>query len=268
MHDLEGVADLYILAPEEYGSNKYDDSDDAFHCDIGIESTVIRVSDDGTKIQILRNGAITTKELDELMSSCVEHTVHIIDKENSNINDNNDGGGDYDANLVQQHEMKIVGAVAPGQMVRHYAPDVPTYILSRATLMSLLSKKHPVDDDINDGIHHHINWQQSAFIDYGSTMLALENILETNDGNDHMHDNHTKYMDLSPSSDIQEACRNVFTMLRKAEQIPNIQTIYVVDLSNNDDNKNQTEDSTLVGSDSMRNALWERLHRAASGEFR
>jgi hypothetical protein len=267
MHDLEGVADLYILAPEEYGSNKYDDSDDAFHCDIGIESTVIRVSDDGTKIQILRNGAITKIELDELMSTCVKHTVHVIDnKKNSNINDNNDGGGDYDANLVQQHEMKIVGAVAPGQMVRHYAPDVPTYILSRATLMSLLSKKHPVDDDVNDGIH--INWQQSAFIDYGCTMLALENILETNDDNDHMHDNQTKYMDLSPSSDIQEACRNVFTMLRKAEQIPNIQTIYVVDLSNNDDNKNQTEDSTPVGSDSMRNALWERLHRAASGEFR
>jgi hypothetical protein len=67
------------------------------------------------------------------------------------------------------------------------------------------------------------------------------------------------YLDLSPSGDPAEACANVFRMLREAEshgsKLLGVRSILLPDLRP----RAQQDDLVL--------ALWERLHRSASGVF-
>jgi hypothetical protein len=134
----------------------------------------------------------------------------------------------------------VVGAVAPGQMLKHYAPDVPTFIINKVTSSS--ESEHALPFAVS-----------SAYvIDFGGSLRHLENDCNM-------------YVDLSASGNAVEACAKLFETLRLAESIskrnlseggpPEVQCVLLADLRD-----------VSVSSEVVR-ALWERLHRAASGQF-
>lgn len=88
IEDLNGKVDMII---------------DGGECDIGLESTVIKLNGDG--VVLLRPGAV-----DEEMLRCVCHKVTVSD-------------------AILQKLKEGEKAESPGMMYKHYAPDVPVYLV-------------------------------------------------------------------------------------------------------------------------------------------
>jgi len=130
-------------------------------------------------------------------------------------------------------------AVAPGQMTKHYAPDIPTYIVGNNNNFILNQKSL------------YIKLNSSFVIDFGGKLL-------------HLKDNSNHYIDLSVSGNAKEACYKLFNILRISESsemvAKGVRTVLLPDL--------QIEDLEGIDTgrvDDLEVALWERLYRAASG---
>jgi len=203
-------------------------------CKVGIESTVVKVSDDGKELRILRCGAITSTDISTVLLS--------YDIKSSVINDNDI--------TTKKKKSKNEADVAPGQMIKHYAPDLPTYIITTTNdnnnnnnnILTIMKNEYNNEQDTQEPI----NISDSFIIDYGNRLGKYKNICK-------------KYLDLSEKGIPSEACRQVFQALRLAEdkEVAN-QGVKIVLLP---DLRKATETDELV------QALWERMHRAASGNF-
>jgi hypothetical protein len=129
-------------------------------------------------------------------------------------------------------------------MIKHYAPDVPTYILkiTEANRKNTAfrrsggkAEKVPFVDASN------------AFVlDFGGLLLSLKATS-------------CMYVDISPEGSVDAACGKLFMVLRQAESAQSKQRgvpyVILADLS------------AQAESDDRIRGLWERLHRAASGEY-
>jgi tRNA threonylcarbamoyl adenosine modification protein (Sua5/YciO/YrdC/YwlC family) len=195
-------------------------------CAIGIESTVCRVSAAGDEVRILRCGAVTSAHLDAALQLRGLACAVVVDNDRSKTK--------TPASGEEQH------AVAPGQMMRHYAPDVPTYIVPSAPLLG-------VPTELLYRPQTPLSLAHAAVIDFGGRLSGLEARCRP------------RYVDLSPSGDPEEACRVVFRALRWTETLratdPGLAAVLLPDL------RQQAERNQVT------RALWERLHRAASGSF-
>lgn len=205
-------------------------------CKVGIESTVVRVSDDGKELRILRCGAITSTDISTILLS--------YDIKSSVINDND---------ITSKKKSTIEAAVAPGQMIKHYAPDLPTYIITNdnnnnnnddsnnRNILNIMKNEYNEQDILTT-----ININDAFIIDYGNSLGRYKTMCK-------------KYMDLSDKGIPSEACRLVFQALRLAEdkEVANqgVKLVLLPDLRK------------AVETDELLQALWERLHRAASGNF-
>lgn len=190
-----------------------DDVEVSGGCDIGIESTVCKVSNDGSSIEVLRYGAITSLNIEELLR------VHGVTCAVIN-------------NAIAKNLSTGSSQVAPGQLIKHYAPDKPTYIYSSS----------------NQGSHQgRIQLERAFVIDYKQNLRQLQTKAQ-------------KYVDLSASGDIKAAFRLVFRVLRESEVTNNIGVVIVPDLTPYLSGA-QSNDQLLT------KALWERLNRAASNQF-
>lgn len=198
-------------------------------CKVGIESTVVKVSEDGNELHILRCGAITSSDISTILLS-----YNIKSKV---INDND----------ITKKKTNNEAAVAPGQMIKHYAPDLPTYVITNdnnnknSDIFTVLKNEYNEHDT-----HKPVNINDAFVIDYGNRLGKYKMRCK-------------KYMDLSEKGIPSEACRLVFQALRQAEdkEVAN-QGVKIVILP---DLRKAAETDELV------QALWERLHRAASGNY-
>jgi hypothetical protein len=148
----------------------------------------------------------------------------------------------------------VDAAVAPGQMIRHYAPDVPTYIVSRTSSsvgdrsqLQIIGGEHsPVVNLSDDALGDPISIRSSFVIDFGGRLSSYRSRCAV-------------YEDLSPTGNTAEACEQVFRVLRYTEseevRVRGVATVLLPDL------RDAAQDDELL------RALWERLHRAASGTF-
>ena len=138
--------------------------------DIGIESTVIRLI--GSKLTILRPGFITSSQLNQVCPGCVTFETSLKEK-----------------------------LTAPGHEIRHYAPNMPTYLLTS-------------NDENIEGIELTSNSVlidfKRKYSDYSSKVL--------------------RYFDLSPIGSIEDAIHKVYTILREAEQTINANDCIIVDI--------------------------------------
>lgn len=100
--DMNGRADIIL---------------DGGECEIGLESTVIRLIDDG--IEILRPGKITVEDIEKVCSKVI---VNRVVKEKCQVNET---------------------PASPGMKYRHYAPKAPVYMLSGddSDILKYMSKK-------------------------------------------------------------------------------------------------------------------------------
>lgn len=190
-------------------------------CSVGIESTVLRVAADGLSLSVLRCGAVTSHMLQTALSKRGCGCVVVVDNERVLRG----AGGEAE--------------VAPGQLLKHYAPDVPTFVLLEGAA-----------DGMSSAFLHRPDRAYPAakaiVIDFGGRLLALRGTSAC-------------YWDMSPEGRADEACRRVFALLRRAEEERqrdgSLQLVVLPDLR------------AAAERDQVVRALWERLHRAASGCF-
>lgn len=264
-HVMEDLANENVLIlRDEVGSTG--------GCQVGIESTVCRVSLDGSKISILRCGAVTAVDITRALQShgidCVvsvennqnkvksiesnggnNKDVMSIDKNNGNNVGNIDGVA-VDVEGEGEVEVEGEGAVSPGQMIKHYAPDVPTFILLSKTSISPTTSASTSASEVQKNaviLPHTMSLHEAFVIDFGGQLSDLRSKCAS-------------YTDLSSKRDVAEACTFLFTALRESESQAarrrGVKYVLLPDLT------------SLSRDDGLAAALWERMHRAASGQYR
>lgn len=141
-------------------------------CDVGVESTVAKLEmtqDGGYLLIVLRQGAVSVEALKE---SLINLPVQVVAK-------------------LKRATKDDVANVAPGQTIRHYSPNIPSFLLS-----PLCVKSEPTKGALS----------QAVVIDYGGQLI-------------HWKDHCLAYRDLTPNGTSSVAAQTVFESLRWAEQV-------------------------------------------------
>jgi L-threonylcarbamoyladenylate synthase len=203
-------------------------------CDIGVESTVAKVercrkTDSVSsleffeyKVTILRQGAVSLQDI----SSCLDK-VGLLQDDHSIVL----------SSCIKQVTSDAAANIAPGQTLRHYSPNVPSFLVSEACVRTQF---------LNANAEMHQNGPEISFLadtvvlDYAGQLSIWRPLA-------------LAYRDLSPTGDSQEAAQGVFEILRWAEHIPGVKRILF------------PQRLAAFSSDALTLALQDRLTRAASG---
>ncbi|GAB9470579.1 Sua5/ycio/yrdc/ywlc family protein [Globisporangium polare] len=110
MDDLGACANLGIIEGRE-GDNE------VAVCQVGIESTVVKIVPEENKLVIFRRGGISDKALAQVLAANAELL-----------------GATYEIVTIQKEvqENTTEAQQAPGQLLTHYAPDVDTYLFQES----------------------------------------------------------------------------------------------------------------------------------------
>ena len=226
-------------------------------CDVGIESTVIKIISEEKKVQILRQGAVVKRQIEEAMLEIdldyeVETVLRAVKMESSSHGRDSTGPASTEQ-----------GQQAPGQAITHYAPDVPCVIatgiqFSSSSPFSLQENEHLclTEEEL----------KSTVVIDLGG-----KNLIES-------EGKCLAYRDLSISGDMTEAARRLFDVLRWAEGVEGAKLVLLpyVESELNDVLKSgnisggyeRTGADESNGTRDMTPGLVDRMFRAASGKFR
>ena len=255
-----GNEDIHVISTTTSSSSPSTiiDMEDAI-CEHGIESTVCKVYSDG-RLEILRAGPVTPSMIKEVVATLDIKRIPTVKvntmQQNKNSENNEKDNENEKINLCKNkvennQEVSIEGdkgeAQAPGQMTRHYAPDLPTAMTTAQTLRSL-----------SDSF-----LSRCLILDYGGRLLNNHND-NYEEGEVDVRCRCCKYWDLSRRNDAKEACTNLFGKLRLAESKElkevGVEMLLLPDLSD-------CSSSSSSSNSELELALWERIHRAASGKF-
>lgn len=301
-------------------------------CTIGIESTVCRVSKNGDTVSILRCGAVTSIDILNALTNIkgLENVFVVVENEKSFIkktpedisqlniiecnnkkmekNNNDSNNSDNKNSEVDiRTEDEREGAVAPGQMIKHYAPDIPTYIISLNKMRNKNKTKGVFLSTENlstytatvNNKENIIDIREAFVIDFNGQLRYMSEICGM-------------YCDLSVDGQPEQACNRIFEVLRLAEDplLAAPLNVEEVEISGEDGRVKKLVDNIIISNNSnsgsrdleivvakdkamkvlrvsgkgvkvvllpdlrksaeqseMVRALWERLHRAASGIF-
>ena len=205
---------------------------DGGSCDIGIESTVVKLVREEEedpedpeaihiKLWILRRGGLSEKAFNSALSEFkfknekIKLSVECVKKKHY---------------AEESHKME-----APGQFLRHYAPNLPSYMLTA--------------DEIGE--------DEGKPLDLSSCV-----VLDFNQQNKHLKEKVSLYLDLSERGDYIEAINRIYDYLRVSETQEEGEMVIIADLSNAA--PLDTEDDTTHSEHSS--ALFDRLFRAVTGQ--
>eukprot|EP01029_Cantina_marsupialis_P021749 TRINITY_DN5263_c0_g2_i1.p1 TRINITY_DN5263_c0_g2~~TRINITY_DN5263_c0_g2_i1.p1 ORF type:complete len:441 (-),score=133.98 TRINITY_DN5263_c0_g2_i1:297-1619(-) len=243
------------------------DGKDYNSCHVGIESTVLKVHEDGKKITVFRRGAISENCLRKFLKSAGHGDIEIIYIHQANTKSN-----------------KPMAEIAPGQMLTHYAPDIDAYIVVDLIRKNLKSGRQQDGEDgeaplkrqrieiegeeeldieglfggetcvsvtngdpaaillsgfgVNSSIGAPIDVGSAVVIDFHGQLSDLSTIC-------------LKYRDLSRTGNVVEACEKLFEYLRWTETVKGAKHVLLADLS--------------VVENEHAPALFDRMYRASSG---
>mmetsp|Transcript_7237 Transcript_7237/g.9439 ORF Transcript_7237/g.9439 Transcript_7237/m.9439 type:complete len:522 (-) Transcript_7237:344-1909(-) len=186
-------------------------------CNVGVESSVVKlemIPGGKAVLTMLRQGAIS---VDQLETSLRENgfgsdTVEVFSKFKDVASDTE-------------------STVSPGQAIRHYSPNVPSFLISQECRSSPVAKLSQEELNV---------LQKSVIVDYGKQLLAWK-------------DSAIAYRDLSETGLSSEAAQNVFETLRWAEQVQGAAVILFPHMH-------------PLLNDALALAVNDRLTRAASGK--
>lgn len=242
-----------------------DDVESTGGCRVGLESTVCRLrvlSEDhsSAELTILRCGAVTSSMIATALRSrgMADITVK-VDNERHLSAMRGPGSTAIDAPAVVSEDAVVV---SPGQMMRHYAPDIPTYIVTSSSAADATMTMMMMDSSS-------VDLSSAAVIDFGGRLSDLRGHV-------------SRYVDLSPAGDLHEACFALFRELRAAESpevlsagvstvlLPDLRCIISMvapPLSSSTSDAVGAAEAMDTDTQGLELALWERMHRAASGTF-
>lgn len=211
---------------------------DGGSCDYGIESTVVKIYYENTdneddlsiKLLILRRGGVSEKALRKAVSECT--------LQNSNIKLS------VDCVKKKHHTEESHQMEAPGQFLRHYAPNLPSYMLS--------------DDIIGEEDSKSLNLSKCVILDFNAQLLS-----KFESTNSNLKDKVSLYLDLSERGDYIEAISKVYDYLRISETQEEGEMVIIANLSNTV--IVDTEDSDASHSEHY-SALFDRLFRSVTGQ--
>lgn len=146
---------------------------------------------------------------------------------------------------TQHQEEEEVGAEAPGQLITHYAPDVPTFmirVVAPSDASSAASEPEAAPEVAEADRPAALEaLRKTVVIDLGATLLGLKGEA-------------LAYRDLAPNRDTQTAARALFDTLRWAEAVPEASRVLIVHV-----------ESAAAPGDEYAGSLADRAYRAASG---
>ena len=183
-------------------------------CHVGVESSVVKLEmrdGDHAQFTMLRQGAISVDQIEKALQEHGYSNIPVLSK-------------------FKQVAKDTETAVSPGQAIRHYSPNVPSFMVSQDCLAKQVSQLSEAELTI---------LKQAVIIDYGQKMGGWK-------------DKAMAYRDLSAQGDSAEAAQQIFDVLRWAELVEGAVTILFPFL-----------DPNL--SDALALAVKDRLTRAASG---
>jgi tRNA A37 threonylcarbamoyladenosine synthetase subunit TsaC/SUA5/YrdC len=233
MDDL-GQEDVWIIDPslgmideEDDNIRKMDDddndgsggnteSDQTGVCQVGVESTVVKVEmnpPDSSKmlsslsdeeilgnITILRHGAISVESIRKTIKDAgLSRYFHIAEK--------------------MKFTSEASHNVAPGQMIKHYSPNVPTFMIGRSRQQNIQQEAlvNEVQNDITFLDEEQSILSKSVIIDYGGRLVHYKPFALV-------------YRDLSPDCDPATAASILFETLRWSETIDGAIRVFVPEL--------------------------------------
>jgi len=232
--------DVWILEPQTTKEEATDQSSSISCCQVGVESTVakLEVGEDAVEsdtpnvtpvLTVLRQGAVSVQDLETCLQGM---NVRVQSKQRQVISED-------------------VAAVAPGQSIRHYSPNIPSYMVSKRlqeTLQSFTETHGIIGDASSTQLLTDTERQllsETVIIDYGQSLVVWKSAA-------------LEYRDLSPSANSTEAAQVVFETLRWAERVEGASRIVVANLG-------LESDDTAKKAEALELAIQDRLTRAASG---
>jgi L-threonylcarbamoyladenylate synthase len=223
-----GAEDVWVVDPamdsssggEESGATRSETV-----CDVGVESTVAKVemaSEHSGKVVVLRHGAVSTTDIRRALDK-----LGLAEQ--------------FEVVAVVQSTGDHVAHVAPGQTIRHYSPDVVSYMIAHSRY----------GQGMELGQEETTFLSQAVVIDFAGRLGALK-------------DYALAYRDLSSEGDSAEAAAKVFDALRWAEDVQGAERVYFPELV-----VSQSGDGKMAAGvgeeDALTLAVKDRLTRAASG---
>jgi tRNA threonylcarbamoyl adenosine modification protein (Sua5/YciO/YrdC/YwlC family) len=186
-------------------------------CEVGVESSVAKIeleTQTSGRITLLRQGAICVADIQECLHEAGLASNFTVQAETKKATD------------------ETVANVAPGQTIRHYSPDIPSFILSESSCNEV-SVALPEELKI---------LSKTVIIDFGGKLLKWKDAC-------------LAYRELSETGDSSQATKSLFDTLRWAERVADAEQIIFPEIS---ESKTGKEDALVL-------ALKDRLTRAASG---
>eukprot|EP00762_Andalucia_godoyi_P002151 ANDGO_02645.mRNA.1 Threonylcarbamoyl-AMP synthase len=203
-------------------------------CEVGIESTVVKIDADKRQIVVLRRGGVSVSEIAGVCGSLAKEKDGEGGSGSSGSSGSMEGFDTWEV-VVIDRRVKSTSAQAqeaPGGLVTHYAPDVPCYLISAITNAD--ARMHSQGDPVL--------FPDVVFVDFGGRFASLRSSVGA-------------YRDLSCSGSVGEAMQSLFEVLRWTELVQvsvspgRSKVVVVVDLKDIDNC----------------DALMDRIWRACSG---
>ena len=172
-------------------------------CAVGIESTVAKIDTARKVVTVLRQGAVSEADIYEcLMESGyntwqVEALSRVVKMHSSEDTPSSSSSSSAGA----------VGEQAPGQAITHYAPDVPCFL--HTSIAPGVETRVMIPEDAMKSL---------VVIDFGGQLV-------------HIKDACRSYTDLAPTGVAEEGARNLFSALRKAENVSGADMVLVASVS-------------------------------------
>ncbi|CAM9578238.1 unnamed protein product [Choristocarpus tenellus] len=247
LNDLGG-AFIGVLDGDHQGAGS-GDFKQSTTCELGIESTVCKVDSERQRILLYRRGAVSRRSIEKALEAS-GHAHFVVEVCQKIIKPSMTDSAGHPKDIFRGNDgndqVTAEGHQAPGQLISHYAPDVPTFIL-RVTEQGAVEAKSDVQGHANSkgdtGDTADVMLTKAIVLDFGNRLSWLEGRC-------------LAYSNLSARGDAREAARVLFRMLRWAEGMEGQGAAFVVlpDLFSGP----EVDDEHLE-------ALADRLFRAASG---
>jgi L-threonylcarbamoyladenylate synthase len=235
--------DIWILEDADVNDDSDDDNgapiENGYGGRVGVESTVVKVEimDDRHMLTVLRQGAVSARELEECLDGLLPAAaaVHPI----------------VVRSQLKQVTADHVAAVAPGQTLRHYSPNVPSFLVSEECHRRHLPPSSTAEASETMAIAA-AALRDAVVLDFAGQLGSWR-------------DTALAYRDLSASGNPAQAAQRVFEALRWAESVPRAQSILFPDnlitasSGDGDDFGGSSKEYALLL------AVKDRLTRAASG---
>lgn len=254
-----------------------DVSDRVFACEHGIESTVIKFNIEDKTVIILRQGAITQKDIEEFLQNEIESSpftswsviaLHRVVKMHNTLDENTQDQGQCKGTNTAAH-----GQVAPGQALTHYAPDVPCY-----ALFSIVSPTLGFKANIDLEYESKFSKKTISLCTIDGQIGGAVVVIDFHQQLRHLSNAVAAYRDLSPSGNSAEAARHLFASLRWAEMVPNASLVLLAPImitrlmknshaltDDTSDNLIEGKDAQIYGKVDILPGLADRAFRATSG---